>query len=190
MNNTFQDRLLPGERILWEGKPQTGLLFYARDGLLIPFSLTWGGFAIFWEWSVVSVGDSAKDASNVPDFFVLWGIPFVLIGLYMIFGRFFHDAWVRDRTRYAVTNQRVLILRLPPFSRFTALAIDRLPELSLDEKADGRGTIRFSAATSPWNGRGTGFESWIPALASTQFLMIPDARRVFDQIQKLGTKTA
>ena len=116
--------------------------------------------------------------------FPLFGIPFVAIGLYFIAGRFFVDAWARGRTRYAVTNQRILILRLgPPFAKFTSLAINRLPELVLDERADGRGTIRFAPLQPMWSNRN--WSGWTPALDPTpQFLSIADARSVFDRIQR------
>jgi hypothetical protein len=176
----LQGRLLPGERIFWTGAPPTGFLLTGRDGFLIPFSLLWGGFAIFWEWGVVT--GMGKD-HPAPGFFMLWGIPFVLIGLYMIFGRFIADAWMRGRTAYAVTNQRVLILRTAPTFKFTAYALDRLPELSLEEKADGRGTIRFQPSVAMW-ARNNGFSGWMPGADTDQFLLIPDARNVFDKIQK------
>ena len=40
-----------------------------------------------------------------------WGIPFVAIGLYLVVGRFFYKRWDRRRTRYAITDQRVVIIR-------------------------------------------------------------------------------
>ncbi|HWY61071.1 MAG TPA: hypothetical protein VNW15_04140 [Rhizomicrobium sp.] len=176
----FQGRLMPGERIVWTGQPRSGLRLTGQDLILVPFSLMWGGFAIFWEWGVTQ-------APNTPTFFSLWGVPFVLVGLYMIAGRFFVDSWLRGHTLYAVTNQRVLILRTVPTTRFTALAIDRLPELSLYESNDGTGTIRFQQTMSPFYGRG--FGGWNPALDPTpQFLAVPDARSVFAQIQKLSIR--
>ena len=98
----IQGRLLPGERIMWTGTLPSGILLQPGDAIRVPFSLMWGGFGNFWEWSGQHMG-------RAPDFFTLWGIPFVLAGLYLIAGRFFVDAWVQARTSYAVTCQRVLI---------------------------------------------------------------------------------
>jgi hypothetical protein len=96
----LSDRLLTGERILWSGRPAQGLLFTGRDTVLIPFMF--GAFAVFWESMVLT-------QQNAPGFFMLWGVPFVLIGLYLIVGRFLLDAWIRAGTDYAVTNKRILI---------------------------------------------------------------------------------
>src|SRR4051812_32862015 len=133
-NSDLTGRLLQGEKIVWWGQPAQGLMFGSRDWLMIPFSLLWGGFAIFWESSVLATG--------APIFMQLWGVPFVLIGLYLIAGRFLLDSWIRRRMLYAVTNQRILILRNAPLAKFTALDRDRIPDVNLNESADGRGTIR------------------------------------------------
>ena len=39
----------------------------------------------------------------------LFGIPFVLIGIYITIGRFFVDAWRRKGTSYGLTTARVII---------------------------------------------------------------------------------
>jgi hypothetical protein len=89
------------ERLLWSGRPDPDVVFSSRDIFLIPFSLMWGGFALFWEGAVIVGGTNA--------FFILWGIPFVLIGLYMIFGRFIAKKRWRRRAAYGVTDQRALV---------------------------------------------------------------------------------
>ncbi len=96
------------------------------DALLIPFSLVWGGFAIFWEVSVVN--------SRAPFFFSLWGVPFILIGLYLIAGRFFADAYQRQRTFYAVTSERVIIISGFFKDSVKSINVKAVSDISLSEK--------------------------------------------------------
>lgn len=169
----FSSYLIPGEKLVWTGRPAQGLRFYGRDVLLIPFSLMWGGFAIFWEFSVWSMPNSPAVAK-------IWGIPFVLVGMYLIFGRFFVDAWARKRIRYAVTNKRVLINRLGPFSKFAALSLENLPEASIIVGQNGRGDIEFAAkGNNEWQR-----QMFTPSLASVpQFIGIENVQDVFKKIQ-------
>jgi len=109
--------LIDGETVVWSGRPAQGLLFTSRDWLLIPFSLLWCGFTIFWETTVLSL-------PAAPLFMKYFGAAFVLIGLYFVAGRFLLDAWVRSGTQYAITNKRVLIARSWPFAKFTALSLN------------------------------------------------------------------
>jgi hypothetical protein len=121
------------------------------------------------------------------NFFVLWGLMFVLIGLYLVFGRFIIDAWARGGLHYAVTDRRILIARPSPFARFTALNITQLPDIDLNERGNGRGTIRFGQPMVIGGRRGRA--NTLPALDPTpQFLGIEDARRVFDLIQRTPAK--
>ena len=48
----IQPELTPGESIVWAGQPNTSVIFHKQDVFMIPFSLMWGGFAIFWEAGV------------------------------------------------------------------------------------------------------------------------------------------
>ena len=109
---------------------------------MIPFSLLWCGFAIFWEWGVVQEG--------APGFLELWGIPFVLIGLYFVFGRFFYEAFQRGRTYYAVTNRRVVIVTQAFSSNIRTLGLEGLTDINLSVKTNGRGTLRFGRDVYPY----------------------------------------
>ena len=60
---------------------------------MIPFSLLWCGFAVFWETMAMRMPGPFFGPGL---FFRLWGIPFVFVGLYFVFGRFFADALARS----------------------------------------------------------------------------------------------
>jgi len=136
-----------GERLLWSGRPRGGLRLRPQDVVLIPFSLLWGGFAIFWE--VMALSMTAKAPAPFRFLFPLFGLPFVLIGLYMIVGRFFADARARGRTIYGVTNQRILIVGGARGAQTRSVELPSISELSLVEHKDGTGTITFGGAPDP-----------------------------------------
>ena len=168
--------LAPGERVLWSGQPRQGVYLRGADIMLVPFSLMWGGFAIFWEYSVFT--------SDAPFFFRLWGLPFVGVGLYLIFGRFFVEAKQRASTHYAVTNQQILIIS-GLFSRSTkSLNLRTLSDLSLSEGNSNYGSIFFGGG-SPFSSMFRGFSSW-PGMGSQigpHFDQIQGARSVYEIIR-------
>jgi hypothetical protein len=180
--NIFQAELSSSEKLIWSGQPLTGVRLRKQDALLIPFSFLWGGFAIFWEWSVFN--------SKAPIFFRLWGVPFVLVGLYLILGRFFVDAKQRAKTFYGLTNERVIIIS-GIFSRnVKSLNLKTLSEINLDEKSDGSGTITFGSnylPTARWVGNG-----WPGAnqYALPSFELIERVKEVYDQIRRAQNEIA
>ncbi len=174
-------RLDPGERLLWAGRPRGGVRFRAQDAYLIPFSLLWGGFAIFWEFMAVTQTSRAR--GPVGTVFPLFGVPFVLVGLNFIFGRFFSDARRRSRTYYGVTSERIIIVIGGLFSHQTkSLQLRTLADVSLTERGDGSGSITFGPthymnALSPgagWPGSGR--------YAPPSFEFIERAKEVYDII--------
>jgi hypothetical protein len=46
--NMFSPDLLTGETIEWTGRPSPAVMFHQEDWLAVPFSLLWGGLAVFW----------------------------------------------------------------------------------------------------------------------------------------------
>jgi hypothetical protein len=168
----LQGRLLPSERILWSGAPAKGLLFTGSDVFLVPFSLLWCGFAVFFAYNGMTRGASS--------FAYLWQAAFVCIGLFFVFGRFIADAWLRRRTVYAVTDQRILILRSEPFASFTSIDLERLPDIRLTGERSARGNVRFGTSGGYSN---RNMSMWMPALDPTpQFLAIDGAAKVFNLI--------
>ena len=54
----LQPYLSTGESIHWAAMPNPRVIFHSDDWYLIPFSLLWGGFAIFWEAGALGIWDS------------------------------------------------------------------------------------------------------------------------------------
>ncbi len=178
---SIQDCLLSGERVVWSGQPIQGVRLFPRDLFLVPFSLIWGGFAIFWESSVLAQG--------APPIFLLFGSVFAVAGLFMILGRFFIDARIRANTDYAVTDRRALIVRSGFFSNLQSVDLDTLGESSLDPRDDGRGTITFGGGSGPslFNRSWDQWRIWVPALdPRPQFLAVEDAKHLYTIIQNHG----
>ncbi len=178
----LKPHLFADERLFWAGQPKQGLVCSGRDVFLIPFSLLWGGFALFWNlqvWSFPATGPGQPDW-----FFRLWGLPFLIVGIYLIIGRFIHDAALRKNTVYGVTDQRVLVIRGLTSGKLSSLDIGRLPKLDLTEHKDGTGTIDFEGNEQTIWGNG-GFGYWTPAMSSTKrFFQIGNPRDVYQLVRK------
>ena len=184
----LQKELGSGESLLWSGQPQGKVIFHRQDWFGIPFSLMWGGFAIFWEMGVTGLWGNSGSSHPAPGFFVLWGIPFVVIGQYLIWGRFLYAGWKKTRTYYGVTDKRVLVLNAGTSRRVTDAYFSNIDSVSLTTRSDGIGTIEFGPETDPQSSwgfssrsrRGNQFGIDLSRLA---FFDIDDARSVYQLIQ-------
>ncbi len=113
-----------------------------------------------------------------------FGVPFVVIGLYFIFGRFVVEAKQRASTHYAVTTQRIIIVS-GLFSRgVKSLNLRTLSNLSLSEGSSNYGSIFFGGG-SPFSFMFRGFSSW-PGMGrqlGPHFDQIQGARSVYETIR-------
>ncbi len=66
----------------------------------IPFGLIFLGFSIFWLLAASSAG--------APGFFVLFGLPFVMIGIGITFGPSIWQLLRYRNTEYMITNRRII----------------------------------------------------------------------------------
>ena len=129
----LQLELIDNEKLIWTGRPRTGVVFRATDIFLVPFSLVWFGVVIF------ALGDNGVNEVKMP--VALFFIPFIIAGLFITVGRFFVDSKRRANTVYGITDNRVII-KSGMFSKsVNSLNIKTLSGITIDKKSDGSGTI-------------------------------------------------
>lgn len=172
LTTDLQEHLDSNEKLIWAGQPKKGIFFRTSDIFLIPFSLLWCGFAIFW---VIM-------ASHGSIFFAMFGIPFVFIGLIFVFGRFIIDAKQRENTFYGLTDDRIIIKSGVYKKSIKSLNIRTLSDIEYDEKNDGSGTINIGPKNPMMMMWGSGM-SWWPGIKATPSLdLIQDVRKVYNKI--------
>ncbi len=124
--------LTEGEQILWKGKPEKGHILHKQDIIMIPFSIFWLGFALFWEISAIRTSGSLL--------FAVWGIPFVAVGVYLFVGRLLISLYLRNKTFYVVTNKRLIIKK---GNKLEMRMAKDLPPMEVQLHKNGNGTITF-----------------------------------------------
>lgn len=132
---------------MWTGCPDPRIKFSLGDLFLIPFSLVWGGFALAWNIGVWWGG--------APLCFRLWGLPFLLVGAYITIGRFVISARRKQRTTYAITTQRAIIIDDRAKVRYVEMA-----EVLHETRTVGRGrgiSVEFRLPSQTPSSRMWGF---------------------------------
>lgn len=170
LQSELREHLNNGETLLWTGVPKRGLVFRMSDFLVIPFSLLWCGFAIFWFIT----------ASKGGGLFALFGVPFVAVGLYQVFGRFITDSLQRKNTVYGLTENRIIIKSGIFSTTIDSINIKNTINVSLNENKNGIGTIIIGDQQNiPGFLRGLDNSGH---LNGSRLEMIKNARKVYNQI--------
>lgn len=143
-----------GEYILWKGRPEKGNVFTGQEAVLLPFSVIWLAFSVYWEMTALQSGASW--------FLVLWGIPFVGIGIYLLAGRFFMTAYLRSRTFYVITNKKIIIRQ---GNRMRMYEGRNLPSAEIVIHKNGCGTLKFGRMVDARNGYRNGIAFMIENVA-------------------------
>ncbi|MEM6277390.1 MAG: aspartate carbamoyltransferase catalytic subunit [Pseudomonadota bacterium] len=98
-DDPWKDLLDPGERIIWQGRPDPGFGLTTESYLMIPFGAVFTVFALFW-MAMASMGSFI---------FSLFGLPFVAVGAGMLFWGVYGPTLTRRHTWYTLTNKRGFI---------------------------------------------------------------------------------
>lgn len=123
-DSSWENILDPGERILWQGRPDGAVVFRIQNAVTFLFGLAFAGFAFFWMISAAQAGGA----------FWAFGLIHFTVGVGIAFGAVFWDAWRRRHTWYTLTDRRAFIatdiplrgrrLRSYPIGADTALNYD------------------------------------------------------------------
>lgn len=87
----------------------------------------------------------ASESGSMRVIMPLLGIPFFLIGLYLLVGRPYLDKLRRARTVYGITDRRVLWVTAGKSRKVRSIHLDQITDVQVTEKKDHSGDIRVLA---------------------------------------------
>lgn len=147
-----------GERIVWQGRPDTAIVWADLASMQTPMGVIFTGFSVFWMKMAASMTMGSSFDSNMPGIFrifPLFGLIFFFMGLHMAGGRLLWDAWKRRGTHYTLTNRQAFIASAA-FGKRSLQSYDIAPgtQLRLDDGPGG--AVWFASKTSHRRGGFTG----------------------------------
>lgn len=127
----FRGYLNAGEVIQWSGKPKRNPKFLQLP--LTAFGLIFLSFSVFWTIM----------ASKMAGLMALFGIPFIIVGTFLVFGKKLRSKTVNPQIYYAVTDERILILNHGAQDHLVQVNINRLTNVVLTPSIDNTSSITF-----------------------------------------------
>jgi uncharacterized membrane protein YdbT with pleckstrin-like domain len=126
------------EKDLWSGRPvRIPFVLSTLVGSRAVFGLVYAGFSVLW---MALVWQSGAD-------FWLFGLPFFLMGVGVIFGSTVKRLLTYGNTEYRITDKRVI--NKTGADRLEYIRLERVQETSVDvgflDKMFGTGTVRAAA---------------------------------------------
>lgn len=130
--------LEPQEVLIWSGKSRRSWLSLTPSDLFIlPFMAIWCWHAFTWEWMAIHFllqGEASHTPLPLAMIMVVFGLPFVGVGLWLLYNRFVKTPWTLMHTLYGLTNQNLIIatqgkpnVRRIPLSQIRLVLIDPSP---------------------------------------------------------------
>ncbi|GLW32664.1 hypothetical protein Areg01_56020 [Actinoplanes regularis] len=128
---------LPGERVLWEGRPLRHRLFRITDVAMVPLQAVALWLAVAWGRQALSddtVGNGAMAFAAI-----------LLIVLFLVLAPFIERAVLSRSTRYTVTTRRLIVRKGRAGDRVVMVYLNSLPPPVIFVESDGSGSLTFGA---------------------------------------------
>ncbi len=156
----------PGDRVLWKGRPEKGVTMRPDELVTIPFGIFFTLFALFWISMAMQAGGM----------FALFGVPFVLVGLYMVVGRFIINEHMKKNTAYVITDKAIIRKR---GSRIDVWYGRDLTNMQVFTHKNGTTSFMFSTVQVHYSGR-RGVSTHLYGIENVR-----DAKDVSEAIQQI-----
>lgn len=170
-----------GETILWQGRPVTGVRLRDFFGFPLIFGLFFTGFSLVWI-TMARMMTRGEEFSIFP----LFGLPFLLVGLYVSFGLPFGKDYVRKRSWYTLSDRKAYVAtELFGRRRLKAVPYAEMNILELEDGSPGSVTFKREVSVSQYTRRsrnGGRSRRTQTTTTNTGFERIEDARAVYRMI--------
>ncbi|MEM1317405.1 MAG: hypothetical protein AAGF29_03985 [Pseudomonadota bacterium] len=175
----IEQELAEDEHLLWADRPLSLRPYFFKALPILIFGIPFFAFSLFWSGAVLF----ATGATSWDDIaFASFGIPFILIGAGLVLSPIWKLQVARSSI-YALTDQRVLILRQFPSQMLRSWSIGSIGNITRTSRPNGTGNLFFTEERRT----GSKGKSYIEKIG---FLGIHDPKRLEDTIRKLTAKRA
>ena len=185
MSKGWSEYFYDGEKLLWEGRPDTRIfLMSLGDKYRLILAVLWVYFLIYFYNESFDEGAFVlvRFFQGLP----LWVLALFILGVfYFTIGRWFVDSYVRRHTVYAISNKRAFIAK----SAFGQKKLDHipiLPTMKIDMAQGDIGSITFLEKKSifkNWN-------KWGVEDGSFTFRGLHEPEKVYTVVEKLQLRQA
>ncbi|MEZ6048303.1 MAG: hypothetical protein R3C11_22565 [Planctomycetaceae bacterium] len=166
--------LREGEHITWIGQPLPWKFGKLYIGLTL-FGIPWTAFALFWMAGAAQF--EIPDFQRKDDFFFLFGLPFVLIGFFMLTAPYWSMRKAKQ-TVYVMTTKRVILIEKSLYVTISSFSPERLKSLRREEYPDGSGNLIFEQTIT--------YNSDSDRITTDKgFFALPDIKEVEDRVREL-----
>ena len=130
----WEGLLDPGERIVWQGRPEPGYQFRPEKLVVAVFGLFFAGFALFW----------MVMASLAGGLFWMFGLIHFAVGVGLTVSSIFGDTFRLRRTWYTLTDRRAFVATDMPLRGRQLQSYPITAETRIDYLSGSPATIHFA----------------------------------------------